>query len=235
VSFYQLFYLGDRADILRGLLGLSTQPVNYSTIGNFSAPSLFTNLRSQELIPSLSWSFTAGAKYRLKAGQYAQLIFGGYDSSRFLSNSATFSLAGDINRDIVVAIQSITFSGTTQTSLLSSPVFAFIESTDANIWLPASAVEAFEKAFGLLTDKSTGLYLINTTHYTSLLAENPQVGFTLSNSLSGGQTVNVVLPFSAFALSAEYPYTPNSTYYFPLKTAANSTQYTLGRTFLQEA
>jgi hypothetical protein len=219
----------------RGVLGLSTQPVNYSTIGNFSAPSLFTSLRSQNLIPSLSWSFTAGAKYRLKAGQYAQLIFGGYDKSRFQTNAATFSLAGDINRDIVVAVQSIVYSGTTQTTLLSSPIFAFIESTDANIWLPASACQAFERVFGLVADNSTGLYLMNTTHYNSLLTANPEVTFTLANSLSGGQTVSVVLPFSAFALPAVYPFTPNSTYYFPLKVAANETQYTLGRTFLQEA
>lgn len=217
------------------MLGLSTQPVNYSSIGNFSAPSFFTSLRSQNLIPSLSWSFTAGAKYRLKAGQYAQLIFGGYDASRFQSNAASFSLAGDIDRDIVVAIQSITYSATTQTSLLSSPIFAFIESTDANIWLPASACKAFETAFGLSLDNSTGLYLINTTHYTTLLAADPKVTFILANSLSGGQTVSVVLPFSAFALPAVYPFTPNATYYFPLKTAANDTQYTLGRTFLQEA
>lgn len=53
------------ADGFSGILGLNTQPVNYSTIGNFSAPSLFATLRSQQLIPSLSWSFTAGAKYRM--------------------------------------------------------------------------------------------------------------------------------------------------------------------------
>jgi hypothetical protein len=47
-----------------GIFGLGTQPVNYSTIGNFSAPSFFTSLRSQDLIPSLSWSYTAGAIYR---------------------------------------------------------------------------------------------------------------------------------------------------------------------------
>lgn len=163
------------------------------------------------------------------------MIFGGYDTSRFTPNAATFTLAGDIDRDIVVAIQSITFSGTTQSSLLSSPIFAFIESTDTNLWLPAAACQSFEKAFGLLKDNNTGLYLINNTHYAQLQTENPQVTFALANGLSGGQTVNIVLPFSAFALSASYPLTPNSTYYFPLKVAANDTQYTLGRTFLQEA
>jgi len=171
----------------------------------------------------------------LKAGQYAQLIFGGYDSSRFVSNSASFTLNQDIDRDIVVAIQSITYSGTTQSTLLSTPTFAFIESTDQNIWLPEAACQAFEQAFGLSIDNKTGLYLMNSTQYTQLAAENPQVTFTLSNSLSGGETVSIVLPFGAFALQASYPFTPNDTYYFPLKKAANDTQNTLGRVFLQEA
>jgi hypothetical protein len=144
-------------------------------------------------------------------------------------------LAGDINRDIVVAIQSISYSGTTQTTLLSTPTYAFVESTDPNFWLPEAACQAFEQAFGISSDNATGLYLINATHYSQLQAVNPQVSFSLANSLSGGETVNIVLPFSAFALSASYPFTPNDTYYFPLKKAANDTQNTLGRAFLQEA
>lgn len=144
-------------------------------------------------------------------------------------------MVGDIDRDIVVAVQSITFRGTTQTSLLPTPIYAFIESTDPNIWLPAAACQAFENAFGLSKDNATGHYLINSTQYSTLQTTNPQVTFALANSLSGGETVNIVLPFSAFALSASYPFTPNNTYYFPLKVASNDTQYTLGRSFLQEA
>ena len=176
----------------------------------------------------------------LEDGQYAQLIFGGYDTSRFETNSASFTLASDVDRDIVVAIQNITYNGTTQQTLLTStasePVYAFIESTDPNFWLPESACEAFEDAFGISIDSTTGLYLINATQYDALTATNPEVMFNLAESYaSGGQTVTITLPFSAFALEASYPFTPNDTYYFPLKKAANETQYTLGRAFLQEA
>lgn len=163
------------------------------------------------------------------------MIFGGYDTSRFAPNSASLTLADDVDRDLVVAIQSITYSGSTQSNLLAAPIFAFVESTDTNIWLPEAACQAFEKAFGLSLDNKTGLYLINATYYSQLQAANPQVTFTISNSLSGGQTVNIVLPFSAFALSASYPFVANDTYYIPLKKATNDTQYTLGRTFFQEA
>jgi hypothetical protein len=171
----------------------------------------------------------------LKAGQYAQLIFGGYDASRFVPNSASFTLNEDIDRDIVVAIQSITYSGTTQSTLLSTPAFAFIESTDPNIWLPEAACIAFEQAFGIFLDSATGHYLINASHYAQLQATKPEVTFTLSNSLSGGETVSIVMPFAAFALPTSPPFTPNDTYYFPLKKAANDSQNTLGRAFLQEA
>lgn len=47
----------------RGMFGLGTQPVNFTTIGNSSSPSYFSSLWSQKLIPSFAWSYTAGAKY----------------------------------------------------------------------------------------------------------------------------------------------------------------------------
>lgn len=70
------------------------------------------------------------------------MIFGGYDTSRFIPNSANFNLASDIDRDIVVAVQSIVYSGATQANLLPTPIYAFIESTDPNFWLPQEACEA---------------------------------------------------------------------------------------------
>ncbi|TAQ90995.1 hypothetical protein B7494_g727 [Chlorociboria aeruginascens] len=170
-----------------------------------------------------------------KANPKFKLELYGRGQVPFTPNSASFSLAGDIDRDIVVGIQSIVYSGTTTSSLLPTPVFAFIESTDPNIWLPEEACLQFEKAFGLSLDNSTGLYLLNSTQYSVLQASNSQITFTLANSLSGGDTANIVLPISAFVLPAAYPFTSNSTYYFPLKKAANDTQYTLGRSFLQEA
>ncbi len=50
--------------ISRGIFGLNNQPVNFSSLGNYSAPSFLTTLKDQGSIPSLSWSYTAGAQYR---------------------------------------------------------------------------------------------------------------------------------------------------------------------------
>jgi hypothetical protein len=217
-----------------GVLGLNDQPVNFSSLGNYSAPSLFQSLRDQKKIPSLSWSYTAGALYRLKQ-VYGQLIFGGYDTSRFEENTVSFTMAGDITRDLVVALQSISYSGQTSSTLLSNSIDIFIDSTEPNLWLPDDVVDAFERAFGLTLDQDSGLYLINDTHHTDLVNQNAQVTFRLSDVERGGDTVAVTLPYNAFDLTAGPPLVANNTSYFPLKRAANATQYTLGRTFLQEA
>jgi len=144
-------------------------------------------------------------------------------------------MADDITRDLVVYLQSISYSGSTSATLLSEPILIFIDSTDPNLWLPDSVCDAFEQAFGLVLDSQSGLYLVNDTHNTELLNSNAQVTFRLSDVASGGNTVTITLPYGAFALTAKAPLVDNSSYYFPLKRAANSTQYTLGRAFLQEA
>ncbi|KAK0644109.1 aspartic peptidase domain-containing protein [Cercophora newfieldiana] len=222
----QPFYLG--------VFGLNGQPVNFSSLGNQSTPSFFTTLKDQKKIPSLSWSYTAGAKYRLKE-VYGQLIFSGYDTSRFKENSVSFSMAEDLTRDLVVGLQSVSYSGASSATLLSTPINIYIDSTDANIWLPDEACDAFEKAFGLSLDAKSGLYLVNDTHRNTLLDSNAEVSFRLSDVRSGGETVTIVLPYAAFDLTAEAPLVEKTSHYFPLKRANNSGQYTLGRTFLQEA
>lgn len=157
------------------------------------------------------------------------------DTSRFTSNSVSFTLAEDITRDIVVAVSSISYSGTTQITLLQDPIYAFIDSTDPSLWLPAEACRLFEQAFGITVDNTTGLYLVNDSLHSDLLATDAEVTFQLSDSLTGGESVAITLPYSAFALQATYPKVENTSYYFPLREAANETQYTLGRAFLQEA
>ena len=120
-------------------------------------------------------------------------------------------------------------------TLLSNSIDIMIDSTDPNLWLPADVCDAFEEAFGLTVDDETSLYLVNETHHNRLLDSNAQVSFRLSDVSSGGDTVTIVLPYAAFDLTAESPMVENTSRYFPLKRANSSAQYTLGRTFLQEA
>lgn len=58
-----VLYLINCADARRGIFGLSPQPLNFSAISN-GTTSYFQSLSERKLIPSLSWSYTAGARYR---------------------------------------------------------------------------------------------------------------------------------------------------------------------------
>lgn len=166
------------------------------------------------------------------------MTLGGYDSSRFVPNNVVFNFASDISRDLVVALRSIQFtdSSTTNKELLpSGSILTFIDSTVPHIWLPIDACKAFEAAFGIAYDNKTQLYLVNDTLHSTLMKQNASLSFVMGNEVQGGETVHINFPYAAFALQVGYPIVNSTTRYFPLRQAANDSQYTLGRTFLQEA
>lgn len=201
---------------------------------------LINQLRNTSAIPTMSFAYTAGAKYRLKSVQ-GQLILGGYDPTRFEPNEKDFSFtfSTDPLRLLTVGIDSIIATNTLQgtQSLSSSAHFSLIDSTVSQLWLPRDICDAFERTFGLTYDPHTDLYLINATMRDQLQARNPSVTIKLIDSLEGATTnfTNIVLPYSAFDLEVSHPYYDNATRYFPIRRAANESQYTLGRTLLQEA
>ncbi|RDW57078.1 hypothetical protein BP6252_13893 [Coleophoma cylindrospora] len=109
----------------------------------------------------------------------------------------------------------------------------FIDSTVPYLYLPQVVCDQFESAFQLQYDDVNELYTINSTAQRILSTMDPSFTFTLADMT--GQTITVTLPFLAFNLTASFPLVQSETNYFPLKRATNSTQYTLGRAFLQEA
>ncbi|KAF2438355.1 acid protease [Karstenula rhodostoma CBS 690.94] len=228
-----------------GVLGLNPRPTNFSTFPNSPQPSLIQLLKDQNSIPSLSWAYTAGAPYRLNK-VFGSLTLGGYDQARFhrpseTAQDLTFPFYTDISRDLLVGISSIKTSNTTSSSsesaLLKDGIFALIDSTVPHLWLPQSVCEAFEDAFGLTWDSTSELYTLNATQHSTLSKLNPTVTFQLSPELpiSDDKSTSIAFPYSAFDLNVSWPYATDTTRYFPLKRAANDTQYTLGRAFLQEA
>jgi hypothetical protein len=224
-------------DYWQGVFGLEAAPSNFTTL-NDPQPSFMHNLRNQSLIPSLSWGYTAGAAYRYNKVQ-GSLTLGGYDTSRFGSENVTFDFYPDVQRRFVVGLNSITYiptgvtTTTTSTTLMSEKISLLIDSTIPYIYLPESACARFESAFGLQWNDTSEIYTVNDTQHTALQKMNPNITFTLANT--AGETLDIVLPYEAFDLTASFPVVANETLYFPLKRAANDTQYTLGRTFLQEA
>lgn len=228
-------------DFWLGLFGLNPAPTNFSGKTE-PVPSYMSNLKSQGHIPSLSYGYTAGAYYRNGGGAsgggvFANLTLGGYEESLFVPNNLTVDFATNGN-DLTIDVNTITITSTGgKSQVVSSPSSsfpAFIDSSIPYLYLPTSICQEFEEALGITYDTQSELYLLNDAQYSTLIAKNASVIFTLTNSTSKSM-VNITLPYAAFDWWADYPLVEKSTRYFPLKRAANDSQITLGRVFLQEA
>lgn len=219
-------------DSYLGLLGIDPRSSNFT--GSPPIPSYLQNLRNQSLIPSLSWGYTAGSKYR---NVFGSLALGGYDKSRFVDHDGSWPI--DATNNLAVQLQSITYPvGSNTEGLLPTPITVSIDSSLPYIWLPREACVLFEIAFGLAWDDTSQLYLVNDTLHTALVQQNASLTFNLGGMTGGSSTnVNITLPYAALDLTANSPLPgiSSATRYYPLKRAANSTQYLLGRTFFQEA
>lgn len=249
-----IFGIADDRKYYLGMLGLNPVSTSLSK-GAKGQPSFITSLRNQDIIPSLSFGYTAGAYYRESPERDCQnaffsysmigfkkvlgsLTLGGYDQSRFTPNNSTFSFAPG-TADLVVGIQSIfsTNANGTSNSLLSSGILAYVDSTVSGLTLPIEVCQSFEKAFGLKYNQTNGFYLVDNALHTALLKQKASVTFTLGGTITGGNTINITLPYESFdlQLSPPVPLIGDKTSYFPLQRAVNTTRYVLGRTFLQEA
>ena len=220
-----------------GMFGLNPASTNI-TQDDRDKPSYLSTLKNQSLIPSLSFGYTAGAKYRLKQ-VFGSLTLGGTDSSRFTPSNLSIPFAPDPLRNLMVGVQtikSVDESGKT-TDLLPSGIMSFVDSTVPQIWLPTDACQAFERAFGITFDETSQLYLVNSSLHDQLTNQNASFTFTLGTATTGGPTTEITFPYKSFDQLVTPPTNgvANSSRYFPLRRAANDTQYTLGRTFLQEA
>ncbi|MCJ1470921.1 hypothetical protein MMC07_009569 [Pseudocyphellaria aurata] len=210
-------------------------------------------VETKDLIPSHSYGYTAGAYYRLKHVP-SSLTLGGYDANRFTSHNVSFGL--DPNLDPVVALNGITvtakpFSTSTKSTgwsansaTLLGPANAALYTIDSStpyLWLPESVCSQFEKELGLKYDENVRLYTFdeNSSQYETLLNWNLTFDFVIADLPGSSNSVSLSLPYAAFDLELTYPFpnvksTSQGTKYFPLRKAANDTQYTIGRAFLQE-
>ena len=202
-------------------------------------PSYISKLNESNLIPSLSWSYTAGAQYR-PGPAYGSLVLGGYDSSRFVPNDVSFPFNTTASKDLMVNIGVITLISPDDTIATlttdNESIPAFIDSTTPYIILPPNLCAQFEESFGITWNEGVQAYLVNDTLHSDLKSQNTSVIFTLGNAPTAPESgFNVTLPYDAFDLIAGPPLLNNASRYFPLMRASNDSEITLGRTFLQEA
>ena len=219
-------------DFYTGVIGLSSRAVNLTTFTD-PYPSLLASLKSQGIIPSLTWGYTAGAYFKQPTA-FGSLTLGGYDSSRLIANEASFPFGPDISRDLLLGLGSIS-SNITNIALLSTEIFVFLDSLVPDLWLPVDTCKGFEDAFGLIYNASNNHYTVNETTRASLLAHNPTVTFKFRSG-NGTEPVAITMSYGSFDLSYSIDSSDgNNTRRFPLRQAQNDTQFTLGRAFFQDA
>ncbi|KAH7336109.1 aspartic peptidase domain-containing protein [Rhexocercosporidium sp. MPI-PUGE-AT-0058] len=190
-------------DFWLGHLGLDPSPSNFTTLNDPQTSYLWT-LKNQSMIPSTSWGYTAGAAYL-----QGSLTLGGYDSSRFDSKNVTFPFYNDVSRRFIADLRSITYmptgvsTVTSSTTLVSQSISMYIDSTIPYIYLPLDACAKFESAFGLVWNATDEIYTLNETAHATLTSTNPMITFMIANT--AGETLDIVLPYAAFDLTASFP------------------------------
>ncbi|KAK5210767.1 hypothetical protein LTR47_001487 [Exophiala xenobiotica] len=253
----QIVALVNSTDQWIGSLGLGVQQTRFTGDQN-NLPFLSSLVQNGSYIPSHSYGYTAGASYRLK-GVPASLTLGGIDANRFVPNSVAFTLSSDYAPVVAINEISVSSSAANGESLPfnwnSNPQQLLDPSeTDSNLftidtstpflWLPEAACDAFASALNLTYNDTLQLYLFPSDNSSSpdmLTSWNLTFTFSLSNLRGSSNDIKLTVPYDAFNLQLSYPFpnldadfTSPPTNYFPLRKAANGTQYTIGRAFLQE-
>ncbi|KAF1976707.1 acid protease [Bimuria novae-zelandiae CBS 107.79] len=220
-------------DFWLGEIGLGNRGMN---LGQHDHPASFlTNLKEAGGIPSRSFGYTAGAPYR-STKVPASLTLGGYDAGRATEN-LKISLNDDDDRPLTIAVQKIAVSNSFQDDgeLPITPFLIPIDSSVPDLWLPKSICDQFESAFGLQYNDLTNRYILESKNHTFLQKNDPVLNFTIGSQLTDGPNITIQLPYAAFDLQAGLPIFADTLNYFPIRRAANESQYMMGRVFLQEA
>ncbi|KIV93874.1 hypothetical protein PV10_05053 [Exophiala mesophila] len=236
-----------------GTLGLGVQQSRFQDSQN-ELPFLSSLVENGSLIPSHSYGYTAGASYRLKSVP-ASLVLGGFDANRFEPNNMTFTLSSGYRP--IVAINSFTVSSSPPvgnnlpSNWASNPLplqdaseaeLYTIDSSTPFLWMPPAICDKVADALNLTYDDSLDLYLFdNSSSPSDLVSWGLTFTFSLGNLRGDDANIDIRLPYSAFNLQLSYPF-PNlnatfgspPTNYFPLRRTSDSTQYAIGRAFLQE-
>ncbi|KAK6600079.1 eukaryotic aspartyl protease [Botrytis cinerea] len=230
-----------------GSFGLGASAGNFSYI----TPNVtFAQLETLGDIVSAGYGYTAGLY--IQKGEPMSLTLGGYDENRFISHDVLFTLTQNppvpqVFLDSIFVISSNGSNTAIELVSYEDDINALIDSSTPYLWLPETVCDRFADALGLSYNESLNLYTFdeNPTQHNNLSDSSTTTTFTFTfkDESSGSDFVEIDLPYAAFDLSLSYPYIPNTEYgtdeaskfYFPLARSANSSQYTIGRAFLQEA
>ncbi|KAF3035563.1 hypothetical protein E8E12_004763 [Didymella heteroderae] len=218
-----------------GFFGLSPLASNFT---DFEEPqnSYLTALKDEHLIPSLSYAYSAGAFYK-SPKVFGSLTLGGYDEARFEPNNFTFPFDPDETQPTSIKLQRMTAKRTFNGSavLLQDEAYMNIDFTMPYLWLPSDVCDRIASSLRLRYDNTTEFYLVDDDVHADLVSRNPTFTFSFGSPSGTLETLDIELPYAAFDLQASWPIYNDTKNYFPIRRATNSTQFTLGRAFMQEA
>ncbi|KAL1597725.1 hypothetical protein SLS60_008211 [Paraconiothyrium brasiliense] len=233
-------------DFYLGQFGLSAGATNPGG-GQGAIASFIQKFNNTGVIPSVSYGYAAGAKYkRNNVGVLGSLVLGGYDETRINpDNQVSIKMPNAQNNSLVVGVQSVSWIpnsnvNPTVVSFTEDNVKGFqatIDSTFPYLWLPDAVCDHFAETFNLNYNKTTNFYTLNSTAAANNKQQNATVQFKIGSEPfgSGPSYTTISLPWSAFDLTFTDPKNKDdSTRYFPIKKSPTGV-FVLGRTLLQEA
>ncbi|KAJ8109462.1 hypothetical protein OPT61_g7439 [Boeremia exigua] len=226
-------------DWFMGSFGLTVGEVG----GKGATRPTFLSQFKNQMIPSLSYGYTAGASYRNNGdGVLGSLVLGGYDKSRMADDGLSLPMPSSANNTLTVGIPNIIYkpdskveAETYSFTAESSGFRANIDSSVPYLILPDAICKKFEEKFRLTYDEKANLYRVTNSSHEWNMQQNGTVTFSVAEGAQMSKDfTNIQLPYGAFDLQMGDDIGNNFTRYFPIKRSKNGI-YTLGRTFLQEA
>ncbi|KXS94286.1 hypothetical protein AC578_6799 [Pseudocercospora eumusae] len=100
----------------------------------------------------------------------------------------------------------------------------FLDTSVAEFWLPSEVCDLFEASFNITEEAKTGLFGIDNASRQQRFNNGTSLTFVLGASSDATAKLQIELSPEAFGNFS----------YFPLRRAADNTQFVLGRTFFQE-
>jgi hypothetical protein len=205
----------------------------------FVGKLVISQMASGGIIPSKSWGMHIGSA-TLK--QSLSLVFGGYDRSRLVSDPFPYDSNGNFEVEImdiamgvaegISPVENLTLGG----RLGSNGNFNLkIDPLSPYMYLPSAVCQAMVEGLPVTYDDGLGLYLWNTDDpaYEAIIDSPLYLDFQFYGL--GSSNNSIKLPMTLFDLTLTAPIKSKDTPYFPCRHTASSSDYALGRAFLQGA
>ncbi|KAK6334007.1 hypothetical protein TWF696_002517 [Orbilia brochopaga] len=209
--------------------------------------NLTNQMYLQRLIPSPSWAYNTGSGDGLRL---PQLIFGGYDQTKYIPGSMqnhSMVMANNGRPTMKVTLDRLFLNITgpekkevfaTNSSLLNAPIDVIIDSSTPFCWLPRKVADQIAQSVGAVWNSTlgvTGYYIYNTSLPAFNNRDNATLAFHIGgsgdswlfNSVTVSQSLYLAPPTAGVPADSRLNY-------LPIIPVDNSDTFVLGRSFLQQ-